>query len=175
MILLITPSNRGEECATAIEVATGRTVRATTSFQQAIECLRSEEYSVVIIDECLLDADPEGGEVLVQRIETAMPVYANCAVNGIPRIVRLVKAALRRRQGEEASAQKAARLALQSQIREPLTAIILNCELALKGDRLPASAEERIRTVDGLARELGSRLDLEQSAAGKSDYPVLRH
>jgi signal transduction histidine kinase len=163
MILLITPSQRGSECATAIETALAQPAQAVKSFQEAAFCLRAHTYSAVVIDECLLDADPDQASLLLKHIQTAMPVYINGAINGIPRIVETVQSACQRRMRDEAAARLSAQASLRSELREPLTGIILNCELLLGDANVPVGVKDKIRAMHELARQLGAKLQLDST------------
>jgi hypothetical protein len=168
MILLITPSARGQECAAAIELATTQPAELATTLQDAAGCLRAKEYSAVIIDQCLVDSDPDQAERVLQHIETAIPVYVNCAINSSARVVRELRAALARRRKEGLSARKAAEQILRSELCEPLTAILLDCELALGLPDLPPAAQDKIRAINTMARSMAECLDVDplSKAAG---------
>ena len=97
MILFITPAARGQECAAAIELATAQPVQVSANLHDAASHLRANEYSAVIIDQCLVESDPGQSEQVLQHIETAIPVYVNCAISSSERIVRELRAALARR------------------------------------------------------------------------------
>ena len=168
MILLITPSQRSFECASAIAAVTEQPAHSASSFEDAAALLRKNAYSAVVIDECLLDADPDQGSLILQHIQSAIPIYVNCAISGTQRIVDRVQAALKRRAGDEAAARKSALTNLRCELREPLTGIILNCELALGAPNLPTDVKEKIRAVNGLARQLGAKLQLDDAAATHS-------
>jgi signal transduction histidine kinase len=170
MILLITPSQRGSVCATALETALGQPAQAVKSFQEAAACLRAQVYSVVVLDECLLDADPDQASLTLKHIQTAIPVYVNGAISGIPRVVEKVRSALQRRTQEEAVARQSALASLRSELREPLTGIILNCELVLAAPSIPAAVGEKLRAVHELARQLGVKLQLDQSPVGSASH-----
>lgn len=161
MILLITPSQRGLECATAIETALARPVQAVKSFQEAASCLRTHNYAAVVIDECLLDSDPDQGSLILNHIQTAIPVYVNGAISGIPRVVEKVRSALQRRIDDEAAARLSALSSLRCELREPLTGILLNCELVLDAPNVPIAVKDKIRAVHELARQLGIKLQLD--------------
>jgi signal transduction histidine kinase len=167
MILLITPSQRGAECATAIQSALEQPAEAVKSFQEAAICLRTKSYSAVIVDECLVDADPDQASLVLKHIQTAIPVYVNGAMNGIARVVDKVQVALQRRAQDEAAARLSALTALSSELREPLTGILLNCELVLEAANLEHGIKEKIRAVHELARQLGAKLQLDQCSSSR--------
>jgi hypothetical protein len=164
MILLITPSDRALECAKQIEAATDQPARVAASLSEAVSSLRCDDYTAIVLDECLFDADPEQGEFVLQHAGSATRVYVNCAISGIDRVIRELRAALRRREREETMARKAAEEALRSELREYITAILLDCDLALSVPGLPPNAEEKIRAVYRAARSLGERLQVSELA-----------
>jgi hypothetical protein len=59
MILLVTASDRAQECATALQIPTAQSTQCAKNLYEALGLLRSSEYVAVILDQCLLDADPE--------------------------------------------------------------------------------------------------------------------
>jgi hypothetical protein len=88
MILLITPSARSRECAQAVEAATGHPTHAASTLQEAGGKLRSQEYSAVIVDQFLLEVEPDESDQMLQHMGTAIPVCVNFAISGIERVVR---------------------------------------------------------------------------------------
>lgn len=161
MILLITPAARGQECASAIELATTQPTQVASTLQDAAGHLRAKEYSAVIIDQCLVESDPDQSEQVLQHIETAIPVYVNLAVSNSERIVRELRAALSRRRKEGLTARKAAEQLLRSELCDPLTAILLDCELALRLPNVPPAAEDKFRAIDAMARIMAECLDVD--------------
>lgn len=158
MILLITPSARIKECAQSLESATNRPVHIATSLQEAGSRLREQEYAAVIIDQFLMEAEPDESGQILQHIETAVPVYLNFAITGIPRVVRETRTALARRQREEHIARQSAERAVWSELREDVTAMLLACDLALAVPDVPVSAAEKLRSVHDLAFHIRERL-----------------
>jgi signal transduction histidine kinase len=168
MILLITPSSRGHECAESILAATGQITHFASTLNEAVTHLRSTEYGAIVLDECLLDSDPDQAQLVLQHIGNATPVYVNCAIAGTDRLVREVRSALRRREKERRTALQAAEETLSSDLREPLTAILLECEMLLATPNLPPHLELKLRVIDDLAHRLNDRLrtrDLETTAS----------
>jgi hypothetical protein len=131
MILLVTPSARGQECAQSLQAATGHPAPVAATLQTAVSQLRSREYSAAVIDQCLLEMEPDESEQMLQHLGTAVPVYVNCAISGVERVVREVRTALSRRQREEQAARDSAEQAIWNELKESVTAILLSCDLAL--------------------------------------------
>ena len=160
MILLITHSAKAEECAGALQAATNEPAQTAPSLRQAVSQLREHEFSAVVIDQSTLDAEPDEGEMLLQHIGTATPVYVNFAISGIERVVREVRVALCRRKREVVMARQSAEGALRSELKGTVTALLLSCELALQVPNLPKAAEAKLQAAHDLARELRTKIGL---------------
>src|SRR5271168_290148 len=105
MILLVTPSERASECAAALHEATGEEVVIAESLARATTLLRAECYLAVVLDQYLLETEPDEAGTTIEHLGTAIPVQVNLAISGIERLVREVRAALQRRQREEVRAR----------------------------------------------------------------------
>ena len=158
MILLITPSARGPECAATLKESTGNETHWAENLQLALSHLREETYSAVVIDQFLLETEPAESDQVLEHIGTAFPVYLNFAVSGMERLVREVRSALHRRKREEAQARLAVEQQFRSEMGESITAMLLSCELAMTVPNIPGAAAEKILAVDLLAREMRTRL-----------------
>jgi hypothetical protein len=164
MILLVTPSARSQECAQALQAATNHPTHTAPTLQAAVSHLREQEYLAVVVDQFLLEAEPDESDQMLQHLEGAFPVYVNCAISGVDRIVREVRSALRRRQREEGIARRSAKVAIWCELRESVTAMLLSCDQALSAKELPASAAERIHAIHDLASQMRIRLEDSEEA-----------
>lgn len=160
MILLITPSARAQEWAQSLQSAIAETTQLATSLRQATTQLRSGEYSAVVIDQSLLEAEPAETDMLLQHIGAAIPVHVNFAISGMERVIRELRAALARRKREILVARQAAEQSLRSELKGTVTALLLSCEMALSVPELPSAAENKIRAIHDLAREMSTRIGL---------------
>ena len=73
MILIITPSARGQECATTLQEATGDQTHWAESLEQALSRLRAQTYSAVVVDEFLLETGPDEAQHMLEHLGTAPP------------------------------------------------------------------------------------------------------
>jgi len=160
MILLITPSAIGTNCAEALQAATSHEVHLAHNLQQAAAHLREQTYLAAVIDQFLLETEPEESDQMIEHLGTAFPVYVNFGVTAIERLLREVRSALHRRKREELAARRAVAEQMNCQMRETLTAMLLSCELAMSVPNVPILASEKIRAIDNLARELRLRLEV---------------
>ena len=158
MILLITSSVRSQECAHAIQAATGHPTHAASTLREAGSKLREQEYLAVIIDQFLLEAEPDESDQMLQHLGTAIPVYVNFAISGVERVVREIRTALSRRQREEQVARRSAEQAMWSELKESVTALLLSCDLALSVPGVPAPAVDKLRVMHDLACQIRERL-----------------
>jgi hypothetical protein len=158
MILLITPSARGPECAATLNESTGNETHWAENLQQAMVRLREQTYSAVVMDQFILENEPAESDQVLEHLDTAFPVYINFAVSGMERLVREVRSALHRRKREETQARRSVEQQFRSEMGESLTSMLLSCELAMSVPGVPGPAAEKIRAVDNLAREMRLRL-----------------
>jgi len=160
MILLITPQSKGPEFAAALFAATSQETHWAQNLQEAARRLREQTYSAAVIDQFLLETEPEESDQMLEHLGTAFPVYVNFALTGMERLLREVRSALHRRKREESVARRAVAEQMQCEMRETLTVMLLSCELAMSVPNVPMLAAEKIRTIDNLARELRLRLEV---------------
>jgi DNA-binding NtrC family response regulator len=158
MILLITPSARGQECAQALLASTNLQTEVAPTLQTAVGKLREQEYAAVVVDQFLMEVEPDEGEQMLEHLGTAFPVYVNCAISGIDRIVREVRSALSRRKREEEIARSSATRAIWSELKEDVTGILLSCDLVLASKEVPAPAASKIQVIHDLATQMRSKL-----------------
>src|SRR5580693_9610951 len=130
MILLITPSANGPQCAEILLSGTGMETHWAQTLQEAATRLREQTYSAAVIDQFLLETDPDESDQMIEHLGTAFPVYVNFAVTGMERLVRDVRSALHRRKREETAARRAVEDQMRSEMGETVTALLLSCELA---------------------------------------------
>ena len=158
MILVITPSAKIQSCIPAIQEVSGESVQVTTGLRPATLLLRTQEYSAVVFDQVLMDADPDEGEIILQHLGGAIPVHVNLAVTGSQRLVQELRTGLQRRKREVKTARAEAEKVLRSELTGNVTAMLLSCEMALGLPNLPAGAEEKLQVVHGLAEEIRVKL-----------------
>ncbi|MGA2354912.1 MAG: hypothetical protein ABSG02_10460 [Terriglobales bacterium] len=159
MILLVTPSERGTECAAALHAATGEEVRVTESLPRAATLLRTNCCLAAVFDQHLLEAEPHEADTTLEHLGTAIPVQVNLAICGMERLVRDVRTAVQRRKREEIQARESAMGRLRSELNDTVTALLLSSELALDTPGLSGAASARIQSVHDLVKKLRSQLE----------------
>jgi signal transduction histidine kinase len=166
MILLVTASERARECSAALHDATGEEVMVAESLARATTLLRMECYLIAVLDQFLLETEPQEAGSTLAHLGTAIPVQVNLAITGIDRLVREVRSAVQRRQCEEVRARRAALDTISSELNGTVTALLLSTELALETSGLPPAASERLESVHDLVKKLRKQLE---SAATAED------
>jgi hypothetical protein len=161
MILLIMSLAKAQDCAQVLQDVTGEPTQVAATLHEATAKLQAQEYSAVVIDQLLLDAEPEEGETALKHMEMAVPVYLNFALSGIERVTRELRSALQRRKREVLLARHQAQQALCSELNDKITALQVSCEMALKVENLPPGAESKMRAVGELAQEMREKLRVE--------------
>jgi hypothetical protein len=158
MILLITTLAKAQDCAKALQEVAAEPVQVAATLSEAISQLQAQEFSAVVVDQLLLDAEPGDVDTIVKHMGTAVPVFSNFAISGIERVSRELHSALHRRKRELLVARQEAQQVLRSELKDTITALLLSCEMALDVPNLPLFAETKMRAVDSLAREMRTKL-----------------
>ena|ERR1700688_1071596 len=175
MILMIWNSDRAKECARSIEDAMQEAVQVAFSLHQGMERLRSGEYSAVVIDQWITEAEPEPTNVVFDHLGMAVPVFVNFGISGEDRILRELRAALTRRRLETVLARHSARQALRDELKDDVTVLLLSCGLALKEAELSDSVRPRLQKIEELAKHIREKLAISHeengAAAGASTLP----
>jgi hypothetical protein len=158
MILLVTCVARAQELAQALREATHEPVIVCAGLQEATIELKEKEFSAVVLDLLLLDAQPDEHETVLKHLGSAVPVYLNFALTGVVRATRELRWALQRRKREVLAAKNEAEQALHHELNDILTALLLSCEMALQVPELPPQAAIKMQAVEVLAKEVSTKL-----------------
>jgi hypothetical protein len=157
-VLMITAMANAERWAEALASQLGLKVEVVATRKAALTALRHREYTVVVADNGMIEADPEGADLVWKHSGLAVPLEINFAIASGSRLVREVRAALARRAQEHTLALKTASLTLESELRSTLTGLLLQSQLALAEPALTPELTNKLKTVAELADTLGQRL-----------------
>ncbi len=166
MILLVTLIAKRNECAAALQQATGENVVIADSLLRATTLLRTDSCTAAVFDCSVPELEPRELAIALDNLGSAIPVQINLAISGIQRLVSEVNSALRFRKLEEASAREAARELIHSELNDTMTTLLLDSELALEITGLTPAVSERLISVRDTTRKLRSRLETSAKAAG---------
>lgn len=157
-ILIVSGVEGVRNCADVISKQLEMQVEFASGRRAAIEALRRREFAVVVLDGTLADSDPEAAETIWERSGMAIPMQINFALAGAARIIREIRAALQRRQREQAVARRAARQDICVELRNTLNGLLLQSQLALAERGIPNNVVQKLRTVEDLAGKLRMQL-----------------
>lgn len=158
VILIIWNSSKAQECARAIEHAMQETVQVASSLHEGVDSLRAGEYSAVVLDQWITEAEPEPTSVVFDRLGMAVPVFVNFGISGVERILRELRAALSRRGLETVLARHSARQVLRDELKDDVTVLLLSCGVALEESSLSDSARTRLQKIEELAKHISEKL-----------------
>jgi hypothetical protein len=159
MILLVTSNQRRAECGTALEEVIGESVEVCDTVRKAAAMLRNQEYTTVVLDEPMVEAEDDALEPLLNNLGMAVPVYVNLAISNAQRVARELRLAHRRHGESRLLAIRAAESQLRSEIRDAVTGILLSAELAMRTPEVPPDALEKLTSVCQLATNIRARLE----------------
>jgi hypothetical protein len=159
MLLVITPSAKALGSVQAIQQVTSEETHVVATSSQALAQLRAREYVAVLIDQAFMETEPVESDLVLEHIGTAVPVHVNFAINGMDRVARELRAALRRHEKQVLRARQEVKQTLRNELKSTITALLLSCEMALQISDLQSGAESRMRTVHELAQEIRLKLE----------------
>lgn len=148
----------GSQLGIAVEVAEGR--------KKALDLLLRREFLAVVVDETMAECDPAAAEAIWEHAGLAIPLQINFALSGAARLVREIRAGLRRREREQMLARRAAAAAMEMEVKSTLAGLLLNSQLALSGCGVSPQVADKIRLVAELAGNLRQKLSIPLDARG---------
>ena len=165
--MLVSGATVSREDTTWVSQETGMELRVAISPSEALQTLGGATCRVAVVDSGLVETDPRGVEQLLFENPAALPIFPNLAVCGAERLVCEIKAALRRGEKESQRAADYARLEFRSDLKDSVTALLLNCDLTLQLQGLPSEIATKINVLRDLASKMRDQLevDLRQAAS----------
>ncbi len=157
-ILIISGIEGVRNCAEAFSKQLEMKIEVAEGRRAALTALRRKEFTAVVVDESLAECDPAGADAIWDRSGLAIPLQINFAVSGAARIIREIRAALHRREREQAKALEAAAATIERDLKNTVSGLLLQSQLALSQGGIPAAVAEKLRTVVDLAGTLRQQL-----------------
>lgn len=157
-ILMVTGIEGARNCADVVSAQLGMDVEVAEGRKSALGMLRRREFFAVVVDETIAECDPAAAERIWEQAGLAIPLQINFALSGAARLIREIRAALHRREREQALARRAAATAIESELKGTLAGLLLHSQLALTSSEVPTPVAERLRTVASLAANLRQQL-----------------
>jgi hypothetical protein len=167
-ILMVTGFEGAQNCAAVVGAQLGMDVEVAEGRKAALAALRRREFLALVVDETMAECDPAAAEALWAHAGLAIPLQINFALSGTARLIREIRAALHRREREQALAHRAAAAAIETELKGTVAGLLLHSELALSGGEIPSSVAEKLRVVADLAGNLRRQLNAPFEARGKT-------
>lgn len=164
-ILIISGIEGVRNCAEVISKQIEMRVEVAEGRRAALTALRHKEYLAVVVDESLAECDPVAADAIWERSGLAIPLQINFAVSGAARIIREIRAALHRREREQATALQAATASIEKELKNTVSGLLLQSQLALSQSGVPTVVAEKLRLVADLAGTLRQQLSAPPQSA----------
>ena len=171
-ILMVSAITGAENCAAVLSKQFGMLVETAASRKEALAALRRKEYSILVIDESLVESRGDGSDSLLKHSGLAIPLEMNFAISGCGRLVREVRAALSRRDREREVAHSAAATFIESELREAVAGLLLQAQLALVEPGISPQLLERLQLILELAVGLRKKLERQEPEKPVSGNPA---
>ena len=85
-VLIVSPMADATQVALSLSSALACPVKVAAGHRAGVAELRHRDYSVVVVDDCMAEANPAATEVLWQSLGMAVPVQINFAFYGGSRL-----------------------------------------------------------------------------------------
>jgi hypothetical protein len=157
-VLMVTGIEGARNCATLVTAQLGMTVEIAEGRKTALAALRRKEFATVVVDETIAECDPAAAEAIWERAGLAIPIQVNFALSGAARLIREIRAALYRREREQAAARRAATVAIETELKNTVAGLLLHSQLALAESSVSAPVADKLRVVADLAGSLRQQL-----------------
>jgi hypothetical protein len=157
-VLLVTGIAEAENCAAVVAKQFSLTVETASNRKDALAALRRKNYTIVVLDSSLLEAAGDA-DLLFKHAGLAIPLEINFAISGCGRLVREIRAALSRRQLEQAIAARAAATSLETNLRDTVAGLLLQSQLALAEPSVSPQLADKLKLMAELAGNLRQKLD----------------
>ena len=135
-ILMVTGIEGARNCAAVVGAQLGMEVEVAEGRKAALAALRRREFSAVVVDETMAECDPAAAETIWEHAGLAIPLQINFALSGAARLIREIRAALHRREREQALARRAAAAAIEAELKGTVAGLLLHSQLALNGSEV---------------------------------------
>jgi len=168
MILLVSRVALSQEVAAWVSQQTGIALHSAATLEEASHWLRATACPVAVIDAGFLETDLKTVDRLLRENPALVPVFPNLAVCGPERLVCEIKAALRRGEKERQRAEDYARREFSIHLKNSLTAMLLNCDLAQQIPGLPDEASKKLLLLHHLATKMRDQLEVQVGQAASA-------
>ena len=159
-ILIVTGIEGARNCAAVVGAQLEMEVEVAEGRKAALSALRRREFAAVVVDDTMAECDPAAAEAIWERAGLAIPLQVNFALSGAARLTREIRAALHRREREQAMARRAAAAAIETELKTTVAGLLLHSQLALSDSEMTSPLAEKLRVVADLAGNLRRQLNV---------------
>ena len=157
-ILMVTGIEGARNCAAVVAEQLGMEVEVAEGRKAALAALRKQGVLAVVVDETLAECDPAAAEAIWERAGLAIPLQINFALSGAARLIREIRAALHRREREQALARRAAAAAIETELKTTVAGLAPAFSAGAFPGRGPVAIADKLRVVADLAGNLRQQL-----------------
>lgn len=155
-ILLLAAEPIAEQVGAGLRQAIPADVRVVSDRNSCLTVLRHEEFTLLLLEESLEEAEPESTRQLYDAAGTALVLTLNFGIANQARVTRQVSTALARRAREEGRVRDAAVTTLYRELNASVTGLLLESQLALRqaGPELAPALRHIVELAGGLRQHL---------------------
>ena len=151
-----------QRLAVSLADTLGYPVEVAATHRAGMAALRRRDYSVMVVDDCIAEANPAAAELLWRNSGMAVPMQINFAISAGSRLAREVQAAIGRWEQHQVFALRAAASLLESELKSTVTGLLLQSQLALAEPELTPKLAGKLELVAELAASLRQTLERTQ-------------
>ena len=155
-ILLVSAMSGAENLAETLSRETHAGVHVARNLRSALAVLRRNEFAAVLVDTGTIPE--QTAELIWQRAGLASNLEMHLGQAGAAKVIREVSSALQRREREAELARREATHAMQDELRQEITGLLLQTELMMRERSLPPAMERKVRMLHDLTDALRGRL-----------------
>jgi hypothetical protein len=159
MILLVSPCSKAKQVLDVLEKSCEEPAVHASNLGQARKALQESQFSALVIDQAVLDMERDAASGLLQHAGAALPIFVNLAVASTERVTSEVRAARARNDEVARRAQRVARAEVRSWLKDLVTGLTLECDLALKLPSVSGDIENKLLCLRSLTNEVRMRLE----------------
>ena len=158
-VLVISSIAGAQNLVSVLEQSVGAKVQVASTRQAGLACLRRCDFAVIVVEENLVETDPEWADLLWQSAGLAIPLQVNFSIKGSARLGREVKTALARRDAEYEMARRVAAKEMENELKGSLTGLLLQSELALREPQGSDALKPKLQLMVALAADIRDRFE----------------
>lgn len=155
-ILLFASETSARRVAQTLAQELNAAVTAVSDQRRCQELLQQKTFTLIIMEEVIATENEATLKSLYDMAAGSFILEVNFGTANLPRVVRQVRAALKRREVEYTSARLAALTALQGQLSASVSGLLLESQLALRnaGPGLAPILEHLVALAEALCAQL---------------------